>query len=356
MQVRFMNLDRVDYKVYKKSIKRVFKHGVFILGKEVEEFEEKIKKLFNRFAVGVSCGTDALMLSLLAYDIGYNDEVIMPNISYIATANAINGVGAKPVFCDVEDDFNVDPKKIENLITNKTKAIIMVHYAGVIGKIDEVRKIAKKHNLILIEDAAQAFFAKDKGRFAGTIGDIGCFSLNPMKVLGAFGEAGMIVTKDKNIYKKLMALRNNGLDENKKFILRGINAKMDALQASILKEKLKYVKKAIKKRQKIVKKYNNAFKNFVEVPEFNEDYVYFTYTIKTEKRDKLLKFLNENGIEARVYHTAISKELPYRDLHHSNLENSLKLSDIKLALPCNEYLKNREIEYVIKKVKEFFWK
>jgi len=356
MKVKFIDLSRNDYFLYEDAIKKVFTHGIFILGKEVEEFEKEIKNKFNSFCVGVSSGTDALIVALKAFDIKENDEIILPNISYIATANAISFIGAKPVFCDVEDDFQLNPKKLESLITSKTKAIIIVHYAGNIGKINEVKIIAKKYNLVLIEDAAQAFGAKYNGKFAGTIGDIGCFSLNPMKVLGAFGEAGMVLTKNENIYNKLIALRNNGIDKNKKSIIIGTNAKMDAFQAAVLKEKLKCVDKNIQKRQKIAKKYNEAFKDFVKTPKYNDDFVYFTYTILTEKRDELLKFLNENGIEAKVYHTAITLEIPYRLFHNKNLKNSVRLSQRKIALPCNEYMSEEEVEYVIKILKDFFWK
>jgi len=354
MKVKFIDLSRNDYIMYEDALKRVFKHGIFILGEEVEKFEKKIEEKFGSFCVGVSSGTDALIIALKAYGIKEGDEVVLPNISYIATANAVAFTGATPVFCDVEDDFQLDPKRLESLITPKTKAVIMVHYGGSIGKIEKVKEIARKHGLILIEDAAQAFGAVRNGKFAGTIGDIGCFSLNPMKVLGAFGEAGMVLTKDKNVYNRLYAMRNNGLDQDKKSVTVGFNAKMDALQAAVLKEKLKFTEINIRKRQKIVKKYNDAFENFVKTPEYSDDSVYFTYTVLTERRDELLEYLNKNGIEAKVYHTAITLERPYRAYHHKNLENSVKLSRQKIALPCNEYMSEEEVDYVIYTVKKFF--
>jgi dTDP-4-amino-4,6-dideoxygalactose transaminase len=353
MKIRFLNLSRVNYKDYKKGIKKVFKSGIFILGNEVKKFEKKISKKLKRKVIAVSSGTDALILSLKILNIQCGDEVILPNISYVATANAITLIGAKPVFCDVEDNFNLNPNKIEKLITNKTKAIIMVHYGGSIGKIDKVRKIAKKYNLYLIEDAAQAFMAKKGNKLSGTFGDIACFSLNPMKVLGAFGEAGMVVTDDR-FYKKAKMFRNNGVDDDKVCKNLGFNAKIDTLQAAILNQKLKYLKKSIKKRQKIAKKYTNSLKNLVTVPIFSKDNVYFTYTILTDKRDELKTFLDKKGIETKIYHTAITKEIPYKNFHHNDLNNSIKLSDMKLALPCNEYLSDKEVDFVIESIKEFF--
>ena len=354
MKVKFIDLSRVNYKEYKKSIKKVFKTGMFILGEEVTKFEKSISNILNRYVVGVSSGTDALITALKGYNIGVGDEVIIPNISYIATANSVSFVGANPVFCDVEDDFNINPKKIEKLITSKTKAIIIVHYGGKIGKIKKIQQIAKKHNLILIEDSAQAFMAKKHNKYAGTFGDIGCFSLNPMKIFGAFGEAGMIVTSNKKIYKKLILIRNNGVNHRKKTVMVGYNAKIDTIQAAILNQKLKKVKDSIKKRQQIAKKYNKALKKFVKTPKFSKNNVYFTYTILTNKRDELYKFLQTKNIEAKIYHTALTLEKPYKHLHNKNLKNSVKLSNMKLALPCNEYLTDKEVKYIIKTIKEFF--
>ncbi len=355
MTVKYMNLNRNKFKHYKKDIKKIFKNGIFILGKEVQKFENNISKICKvPYVVGVSSGSDALVLALKVYNIGYMDEVIVPNISYIATANSVKWVGSNVKFCDVDNEFNLDAQKLEKLITVKTKAIIIVHYGGSIGNIKKIQQIASKYNILLIEDAAQAFLAKKGKEFAGTLADIGCFSLNPMKNFGAFGEAGMILTKDKDIYEKLIMLRNNGVDINKNIQTIGTNAKIDTLQAVLLNKKLKFIHKNIKKRQQIVKRYNSAFKNFVKVPKFSKNNIYFTYTILTNQKNELLKFLNKNNIEAKVYHTAMSLEKPYRSLHHNDLNNSIKLSNQKLALPCNEFMTDNEVEYIISKVKDFF--
>jgi dTDP-4-amino-4,6-dideoxygalactose transaminase len=353
-----MDLSKNNYKDYKNAIKKVFKHGIFILGPEVSKFERKVAKYCKvPYSVAVSSGTHSLYLAMKAYDIGKGDEVIIPNISYIATANAVLNTGAKVVFCDVNDDFNINYKNIEELISSKTKAIIMVHYAGKIGEIQKIQKIAKKKNIILIEDSAQAFGARKNNKYAGTIGDVGCFSLNPMKPLGAFGEAGLILTKKKKIYNKLISLRNNGINKNKQSQYIGTNAKIDTLQATILLEKMKYVENSIARRIEIAKLYTSKLKNIVQTPEEplqNDVDVYFTYTIISKKRDKLLKFLIKNGIEAKVYHTAMSCEKPYKEFHNISLKNSLCLSKYKLALPCNDTLENKDVLYIIKKIKEFF--
>jgi dTDP-4-amino-4,6-dideoxygalactose transaminase len=172
-------------KPFVKKFKSVLKSGVFIMGKEVEIFEKNIAKYTkSKYCVGVGSGTDALILTLMAYDIKKGDEVIVPNMSFIATANAVSQVGAKVVFCDISNDLNIDVSKIKNLITSKTKAIIPVHYGGKIADMNAIMTIAKKHNLIVIEDASQAFGSKINDKHAGTMGNIGCFSLNPMKPLG----------------------------------------------------------------------------------------------------------------------------------------------------------------------------
>lgn len=358
MEVRFLNLSNSDTTLVDDilfSIKRILNHGQIIMGQEVIEFETKIDKKFATNSLGVSSGTDALYLALRALGVGKGDEVITSSLSFVATANAISLTGATPIFADVDDDFNISTKSIQNLITDRTKVILPVHYGGKICNMNEINKIANDNNLFVIEDASQAFGALYKNKFAGTLSDIGCISLNPMKILGAIGEAGLILTHNKEYLRILNSLRYNGLDENKQCQYIGVNAKIDTIQAAILSEKLKYVDVLIEKRRDIASKYNKEFVNFfkcpIELPD--EKHVYFTYTIITNKRDKLKQFLESKGIEVKIYHTNIMDEPAYKD-SQGECVNARRLSDMKLAIPCNENMTDLEINYVIESIIDFF--
>ena len=228
------------------------------MGSVTKTFENNISKLLNvEYVVATPSGSTALYMSLMILGVGAGDEVIIPDRTFIATAHAVKLTGAKVITVDCNElDTNIDISKIKKLITPKTKAIIPVHYGGKIADMNAIVKIAKKHNLIVIEDASQAFGSKLDDKHAGTIGNIGCFSLNPMKPLGALGEAGIVLTSSKKIYNKLKALRYNGLDENKRCIYKSLNAKIDSLQASFLNIQLKTLDKTIIKRTKYAKYYD----------------------------------------------------------------------------------------------------
>ncbi len=362
MHIRFMNLSmssKKERKPYIKAFNNSLKSGIFIMGNEVEIFEKEVSEYCKcKYSIGVSSGTDALILALKAYDIAEGDEVIIPDMSFIATANAVSQVGAKAVFCDIKDDFNIDTKKIEQLINNKTKAIMPVHYAGKIVNMKEIKELSKKYNLKVIEDSSQAFGSKKYNKFAGTIGDIGCFSLNPMKPLGALGEAGVITTNSKKIAKKIKALRYNGLDENKSCIYRSLNAKIDTMQAKFLSLKLKQLENVIKKREKIVKFYNKNLHKLVKTPIIRkkDKDSFFTYTIlvNKNKRDDLYNFLINKSIEVKINHSAMHLEPAYKDKKVPKIKNSIKITKMKLSLPCHEKLTNKEIQYVVDSIKEFF--
>jgi len=362
MHVRFMNLSmktKKQRKPYIKVFRETLKSGIFIMGNEVEKFEEDVSNYTgSKYSIGVSSGTSALILALKAYNIKDGDEVIIPDISFIATANAVSQVGAKVIFCDVNDDFNIDVKAIKKLITSKTKAIIPVHYGGKMADIFKINKIAKKYNLIVIEDASQSFGSRKSNKMAGTIGDIGCFSLNPMKPLGALGEAGLITTSSKRVAKKLKMLRYNGLNSKKKCTYKSFNAKIDAMQASFLSIRLKELEATIKKRNEYAQYYNKHLSKYCITPKINknnEDTV-FAYTILVDKskRDALVQYLIANNIEVKINHLSMHKEPAYINTNKNSLINSKRVSKMKLALPCHENLKLSEIKYVIKKIKKFF--
>ena len=338
-------------------IDKVLAHGRLVIGPEVSEFEKQVAEYCGRkYAVGVNSGTDALILGLKALGIGAGDEVITTSLSWIATANGIKLTGAKPVFADVDNDLNISPESIENLITANTKAIMPVHYTGRICKIDLIRKIAQKHKVLLIEDASQAFGAKYNGKLSGSFGDMACFSMNPMKIYAAIGEAGVILTDDKAIHEKLIILRYNGTI-NKEFCIQpSHNGRIDTIQAAVLLNRLHNIQQIIEKRRHIAKRYNGLLKEYVSIPEEKEVEfpVYYTYTIRTPKRDQLRDFLSENGIESKIQHPILMPDQkPYSDCL-KDYTNAKRLVSEILCLPCHEKMAESDIDYVVNTIQIFF--
>jgi len=309
--MKFLDLT-VQYKSIKKeidaAIKRVLDRGIFINGPEVEEFEKEVARFCSiKYAIGVNSGTDALFLSLKALGIGKGDEVITTPFTFIATAEVIANSGAKPVFVDIDPKtFNIDPLKIEKAITKKTKAIIPVHLFGQMAKMGKIMKIAKKYKLKVIEDAAQAIGAeiklkvksqKSKVMKAGAIGDLGCFSFFPSKNLGAYGDGGMVVTNNKKLSEKIRMMRNHGSSPKEKYLnlIVGTNSRLDALQAAILRVKLKYLPKWSKKRAEKATYYSTHLvtqsPNDLVTPYIapGHTHIFHQYTIRTKNRDQLKK-------------------------------------------------------------------
>ena len=231
-----------------RSLEKILKSGILFLGPEVEKFEKKVCKFLNmKYSVAVSSGSSALFLALKASGIKKGDEVITTPLTWIITANAIKAVGAIPRFADVRDDFNIDPESILKNINKKTKAIVPMHYAGLLCDMKKIKKIAKENKLLLIEDAAQSWNASASGQKSGTFSNVSAFSMNPMKPLGGYGENGVVVTNNKKIYKKLLILRHAGTNSKKKFITNdskvvSLNHKMDEINASFLNVAIKHFK------------------------------------------------------------------------------------------------------------------
>ena len=287
------------------AIGNVIDSGQFISGEAVNNFEREIAKLCNtNFAVGVASGTDALVLVMIALDIGKGDEVITAPNSFLSSASAIALTGATPVFADVSDDFNIDPQKIEEAITSRTKAIIPVHLTGKPADMSAILNIADKNGLYVIEDAAQAIRAEYDGKRVGSFGIAGCFSFHPLKNLSACGDAGMITTGDDELYKKLLILRNHGLINRDECNTWSYNSRLDALQAAILNVKLDYIEAWENRRREIASFYRNKLKNVVKTPEDQpyEKAVYHTFIIQTEMRDELKKYLFKNGIDTKIHY------------------------------------------------------
>ena len=336
---------------------RVLTHGQFILGPEVERFEKRVAKYCNKqFAVGVSSGTDSLYLAMRSLDIGPGDEVITTPLSWIATLNAITICGATPVFVDIKEDLNINSDLIAEKITPRTKAILPVHFTGKLCDIEKISEIAKYHDLYLIEDAAQAFGASKNGKIAGSFGTVGCFSMNPMKVFNSFGESGVVVTDDKILYNKLIALRYNGTLNKEDCHYPSLNGRIDTLQAAMMLINLGYLDKKIEKRQKISDRYNSGLKNVVSCPKDDGSYhVYYNYTIVAESRNKLMAYLQENGIETKIQHPCLMPyHTAYKLLKRPNIPVAEYLVERILCLPNQEDLTDFEVDYVIEHVMKFY--
>lgn len=340
------------------AIDAVFKHGIFVIGPEVKQFEERVAEIIGRkYAIGVNSGTDALFFALKSVGVGKGDEVITTSLSWIATANAISLTGATPVFADIGNDLNIDPDTVKKLITAKTKVLLPVHYTGKVCRMDPLLRIADDYGLIMIEDAAQAFNATYNNRKAGSFGVMGCFSMNPMKVLGALGEAGVVVTDRDDLHEKLIALRYNGTINKEVCIEPSLNGRLDTLQAAVLLKKLGDVESIIQKRRKNADYYNERLRGIVEIPieKKEERDVYYTYTIKTGERDKLKEYLEKNGIETKIQHPYLMPDQPaYKEGAKKCCKNSEILVKKILCLPIHEKLSIEDIDYVIENIKSFF--
>lgn len=335
--------------------------GHFILGPQVTKFEEDVATLLGLdFAVGLASGTDALVLALRALDVSAGDEVIMPAYTFFATAGTVMSVGAKPVMVDVDpQSYQIDVNKIEAAITSKTKAIIPVHLYGHPAEMNPILEIARKHNLKVIEDNAQGFGAEYLGKKTGSFGDIGCLSFFPTKNLGAFGDAGMVVTNDSTLAERMRMLRTHGWKKKYYSEEVGYNSRLDAIQAAILQAKLSHIDSWNEKRRELAKRYTEHFAPLGIVTPIEKEWakhVYHLYIIRSEKRDALQKFLKEKSIASEVYYplpphlSEPCKKFGYKegDFPHAELA-----AQETLALPLYPELTVSQQNEVIGAVKSF---
>ena len=350
-----------EHKQILKSINKLLKKGNLILTEEVKTFEDNICSYTKmKYCLSLNSGTDALMMSLWALGVKKGDEVITTPISFIASAGAIAHIGARPVFVDVGEDFNIDPKKIVKAITNKTKAIMPVHWGGRICDMEAIIAISKKFKIPIIEDAAQGMGAFYKKRHSGTFGVISAFSGHPLKNLGAIGDSGFIVTNNKDIYEKIKLYRNHGLVSRDKTSIFGINSRMDSINAEVLSFRLKKLKSVIKNRNKNVelyKKYIDTDKVFIPKNNKYETNSYVMFLTLCEDRDGLQKYLLKNNIQSLVYYGT-----PLH-LHGASMVFGYKKGDFPiaenicnkvLALPHHQYLNENQIKFVSKKINSFY--
>lgn len=341
-----------------QAVDRVLTHGRILLGPEVDQFELKVAELSQRkYAVGVNSGTDALYFALRALDIGEGDEVITTSLSWIATANAVTLCGSRPVFVDITEDLTINAELIEAAITPRTKAILPVHFTGRLCDMTRISQIADEHGLYLIEDAAPAFGASYNGSKAGSFGHIGAFSMNPMKVLNAYGEAGAVVTDNEELRDKLVSLRYAGTINKEDCHEPSLNGRLDTLQAAMLLVGLDRLDDKISRRRAIAGFYDEALGEAVICPREHEGYfnVYYTYTIVAERRDELKQHLESKGIETKVQHPILMPyHTAYRGLPKPNIPVAEDLVQRILCIPAHEDLSMDEADYVASSIREFY--
>jgi len=348
-----------------ESVKKLLRSCDFTLGNSVIKFENKVKKFLKaKYVVSVGSGTDALMLSLKAANVKEGDEVITTPYTFYATIGAIVTAGAKPVFVDIKEDFNLNEKLIEEKITKKTKAILPVHWAGKICEMSHITKIAKKYNLKVIEDSCHAILAKKNGKFAGNFSDFGCFSMHPLKNLNICGDGGFIIVKSKKDYYNLCLLRNHGLINRNVNKIFAYNSRLDSLQANIGLIMLKKIKNITKKRIENSNYLDNTLiknKNLIitkRVVNTVEVFHLYQFRVKSIKiRNKLLNFLNKKGIDAKIHYPIpmhlqpASKKYGYKPGDFPKAENACNTS---LSLPVHEFITKKELKYMGEMVKKFF--
>ncbi len=362
-----MNIPLVDLKRQINSIrqeidlaiKEVIDNTAFIGGKFLERFEKNFAKFCEiPYAAGVSSGTSALFLALKSIGIKQDDEVITTPATFIATAEAIVNAGAKVKFVDINPEtYNIDHNAIEKAITNKTKAIIAVDLYGLMANMPELKKIAEKYNIYLIEDAAQAHGAKISSKGPGFYSDIATFSFYPGKNLGAFGDAGAVISKNPELINKIKILRNHGRKEKYIHNVIGDNFRMDPIQANILNVKLNYITEWNKKRNIIAKKYKELLKNLdIQLPHIPDNYehVFHIFAIKVKNRDKILSYLKEKQIFAGIHYPVplhLQPAFKFLGYKKGDFPITEELFENELSLPISPELTDNEIEYVVESLK-----
>jgi dTDP-4-amino-4,6-dideoxygalactose transaminase len=359
------------------AIAEVMESQHFILGPKVQECEAAVAE-YSRcsFAIGVSSGTDALLISLMAEEIGPGDEVITTPYTFFATAGSIARVGAKPVFVDIDPTtYNINPARVEATITPRTRAIIPVHLYGQMADMDPILEIARRHDLVVIEDAAQAIGAEYHGKRAGSLGDYGCFSFFPSKNLGAAGDAGMVVTNHARRADKLRSLRSHGAKPKYYHRLLGGNFRLDSLQAAVIKTKLEYLDDWTRRRQCNAARYERLFRNSglkmakssknsrdretdIFLPEVETDrHIFNQYVIRTSRRDDLKSALRENGVETETYYPVpmhLQECFAFLGCGTGAFPESESAAKETLALPVYPELSEEQARYVVQCCRDFF--
>tara|TARA_B100001964_G_scaffold231525_1_gene286257 strand:- start:37 stop:1176 length:1140 start_codon:yes stop_codon:yes gene_type:complete len=352
-----------DYSKIFKEIAKIVKKGDYTLGQKVNDFEKNFaKRTGAKFAIGVGNGTDALYLSLKAFNIGSGDEVITVPYTFISTVGSIATAGAKPVFVDIKDDYNIDETQIKSAITKRTKAIMPVHWAGRPCELDKIKSIAKKYNLKIIQDASQAIDSRFKNKQLIHFGDICTYSMHPLKNLNIWGDGGFIATNNKKLADKLYLLRNHGLVNRNNSKIFGYNSRLDSIQAVVANYKLKNKLDGItKKRMKNSNLFDKLFKTNPNVktvkrfPHLKE--VFHLYHINVNKRDQLQQYLISKSVDAKVHYPIpihLQTAAKYLKYKKGDFPVAEKLAKTSLSIPVHEFIKEKDIKYVVKLIDKFY--
>lgn len=362
-KIPFVNLG-LQYEALRSEIldvvDRVGYSGQFVLSEEVDKFEENFARFCGaEHAIGVGSGADALVLTFMANGIGSGDEVIVPANSFVASAGAVHTCGARVVFADVARDLNIDPFDLEQRVTTRTRAIMPVHLTGRPAAMNEILVIAKKHNLFVLEDAAQSAGATYHGHRTGSLGDAAAFSLHPLKNLHVMGDGGVITTQNAELAQRLRQWRNHGLKNRDECAFWGRNSRLDSLQAAIANLKLKYLEQWNARFRKIASYYSERLGEFVGVPmdRSHEQSIYHRYIITTPQRDELMRFLAESGIESKI-HYPVPLHLQEPSLaagyRPGDFPMTEEMATLILSLPIYAELQDNQVERVASEVRRFF--
>lgn len=365
--IPFIDFSRQNKLLKKKllrAVEGVIDSQAYILGPDVDTFEREFAAYCGvKYAVGVASGYDAILLSLRALGVGKGDEVITVPNTFISTVLPILAVGARPVFVDVERaTLSMNVTLVEQHITPRTKAIIPVHLFGLPVTLDPILRLAKKYKIAIIEDACQAHGATYKGKRAGSIGDVGCFSFYPSKNLGAFGDAGMVTTKRRDIREKLRILRNIGQKGKNIHSVLGMNSRLDTIQAAMLRVKLPYLHQWVQKRRQLVHRYNSLLVGLpVVLPVESESFEssFHLYVIQTPRRDALKRYLEDNGVSCGIhYPTPIHLQLCMKELGYKKGDFPISERSARevLSLPLYPELTTEEVKFVARAIRRFFKK
>lgn len=362
MKIPFNTLDRQFYQYqdeYEKKVLEILRKGWYILGPEVKNFEEEFAKYLNiPYVVGVDNGLNAIVMAVRALGIKEGDEVIVQANTYIASVMGITINGATPIFVEPDEYYNIDADKIEEKITDKTKAILVVHLYGQASNMNKVLELCKKYNLKLIENCAQAHGAKYKDKMVGTFG-IGCFSFYPSKNLGCFGDGGAISTNEERLDRNFRVLRNYGSEKRYHNEVVGYNSRLDELQAGLLRIKLKYIFELEKEREEIAKRYLKEIKNpLIQLPKVRENctHVWHLFVIRVKNRENFQNYLEQNGIGSVIHYPIpphLSEAYKYLGYKKGDFPITERYAETVLSLPLYNGMTKEELGYVIDKINKY---
>lgn len=347
-------------KEYEDKALEILRSGWYVLGKEVSLFEQEFAEYIgSKYCVGLASGLDALWIAFRILGIGEGDEVIVQSNAYVACVMGISMNGAIPVFVEPDEYFGIDPKKIEEKITAKTKAVLVVHLYGQPCDVKTIKQICLNNNLYLVEDCAQSHGANQNGQMTGTFGDIGCFSFYPSKNLGAFGDAGAIVTDNEDIANKFKVFRNYGSEKRYHNMIVGANSRLDEMQAGLLRVKLKHLNELNSEREYICGRYLNEINNpIVKLPKtrVNSNSIWHQFVISTEHRETLIEYLNSYEIGTLIHYPIpphLSEAYEYLGYSRGDFAIAEKMADEVLSLPLFNGMTDEEISFVIEKINLF---